>query len=392
MGFLLQVASSAASRLVYMYLLGLITQLEPTFAVPHAALLANANGLCALFTLNVFQHYLANSNAAEHDAVRPVRAQFELLSLLLLLSTALMLIGSGHAAFSTWSTVLVGALALALPEVVFTMATARNLAWRALILYGGHTVFFGGYILAVIQQQAPVTAVLYAAGPTFATCLALVTLALPANSPSRWRDRQQALLGTLRLRIHLLASSLPVIAMPPALVFLMQVTPGMAEQIPQMLLFISFAGALVFLMGNVFQHYGRDLLPKLLVIHAQGQLWRLAALIGVVIVFCTGLVWPIDMAMHMFKNGFQAPFDGPWVAYAVVLATSTIVLQWHTVISLHHGQPRSVLKSNLVYLGLGCLLVLTTPWHGMSILSILAASAAARASLNLIDFTSASKR
>lgn len=392
MGFVLQVASSAASRLVYMYLLGLITQLEPGFAVPHAAVLANASGLAALFALNAFLHYLSKNTAEDDWVLRTMRVQFELLVFLLILAAASMLTWGGSQSFLTWITVMVGALALALPEVVFTMASVRKLAWRPLVLYGGQALFYLGYIMAVAQKQAPDMAVLYGATPTLLICLVLAIRLRIVKDTSTWLERWKTLASTLRLRLGMLASSVPVIAMPPALVYLMQAGGTQADQIPQMLLFISFSGALAFLMGNVFQHFGKDLVPRLLVVQEQAQTWRLLVVLGMVMLLCAGLAWPIDLAMKMFKDGFQIPFDGPWVAYAVIMATSAIMLQWHTVISLHHGQPRSVLRSNVLYLGLGCLLVITTPWHGMSILSILAASAAARASLNLIDFTSASKR
>jgi hypothetical protein len=393
MGFAIQLLSNGASRLIYMYLLGVLNQLDVHYATPHAALLTNTNGLCALFSLNAFQYYIARKTPDIDADLRSCQTQFKLLVTLWVTTLACM------ALLGPWEELpwlkyalptVAAAVSLALPEITFTMATARDKAWKSILFYGGQSIFFGGYALAIIRREGPMQASLYASVPTVLVNL-IAYQAL--QRPKYGQNLRQALaqLGKeCHIRLSTLIASLPIIAAPSAMVSVMEHSPETAAQIPQMLLFSSFAGALVFVMGNFFQHYGKDLIPKLLEIQRRQNHLALLGLVLGVFVLCTVLTMPVELLLTYARHSFQHDWARNWYINAAITATGAVILQWYTVICMHHGDSRTILWSNIAYLLLAIALTATTVYTGIHIFTILAICAALRSLVNIAGFSSAS--
>jgi len=367
MGFAIQLLSNGASRLIYMYLLGVLNQLDVHYATPHAALLTNTNGLCALFSLNAFQYYIASKTPDIDADLRSCQTQFKLLVTLWVTTLACM------ALLGPWEELpwlkyalptVAAAVSLALPEITFTMATARDKAWKSILFYGGQSIFFGGYALAIIRREGPMQASLYASVPTVLVNL-IAYQAL--QRPKYGQNLRQALaqLGKeCHIRLSTLIASLPIIA--------------------------AFAGALVFVMGNFFQHYGKDLIPKLLEIQRRQNHLALLGLVLGVFVLCTVLTMPVELLLTYARHSFQHDWARNWYINAAITATGAVILQWYTVICMHHGDSRTILWSNIAYLLLAIALTATTVYTGIHIFTILAICAALRSLVNIAGFSSAS--
>jgi hypothetical protein len=390
MGFALQLLSNGASRLVYMYLLGVLNQLAIDYSTPHATLLANANGLCALFSLNAYQFYIAKQTGNPSSDLTSCDTQFKLVLVLWLVATCLMLGLSNTMVGAQVLPTLVAALALALPELTFTIATAKNKPWRAILFYGTQAIFFGGYALAIHLRTSPLLAALYASMPTVAINLLAYQMLRSRHAHQPFTSTALRTLGQeCKERLGTLAASLPIIATPSAMAYGLGLDPGTTAQIPQMLLFSSFVGAVVFIMGNVFQHYGKDMVPRLLTLQNNGDQKSLALLITGVLALCLCLTFPVDLLLSYVRHSFQHQWTHNWYIYAAITAAGAVILQWYTVICIHHGRTGTVLISNLGYLILATGLAATATYTGLHVFAILAICAALRSLVNIAGFTSA---
>lgn len=388
MGFTLQLLTNAGSRLIYMALLGLLNQRDAGGTTAHATLLANAHAVSALFTLNAFQYYIARQTVDGNRDLGPCRTQFVLIVAMLsvLLITALAWpAASGHDAPMLCS-ILIAALSLALPELIFTLATAHNKVWRPLTFYGTQSAFYVGYGLALWLDQSPAMAAISACLPSLLISLALFQSLRLDHVPSDWRSATKNLAATLKLRLSTLAASVPIIATPPAMAYFMGKSPETAWQIPQMLLFSSFAGALAFLMGNVFQHHGRDLMPILLRLQRDQRVKVVLTVLAGIFILSTTLAWPVEMILALLKSRLHQPWPGHWMLYAATCATAAVVLQWYTTVCMHHARPRPVMASNALYLMMAIALTSTTLSSSLHVFTILAICALVRSSLNVADF------
>lgn len=387
MSFSLQLLLNAASRLVYMGLLGLLNQQTPNVGAEHAALLANAHGLGALFTLNVFQHYIACRTTDPQADLAPCQTQFKLIASLAVCLLAMTMawphLNDGAPAPLLLLTVL-AALALALPELVFTMATARDWFWRPLTFYGIQTLFYIGYGLALLGTQTTMTAVLWSSIPVL--IISVLAFATLRTTTVPMREGLTRLKATLRLRLGTLVANAPIIATSPAIVYVLGLSDDKAGQIPQMLLFSSFVGALAFFMGNLFQHHGRSLLPRLLRIQGEARYRSLAILLGAVLLLNTGLALPLEFVLAHLKSSFHAHWPSLWYVHAIVCASAAVVLQWYITVSMHHARSRPVLATNLLYLLLACALSTSTLGGGLHVFAVLAICGLVRSLLNIADF------
>lgn len=376
-----------------MYLLGILNQLSVDYSTPHAALLANANGLCALFSLNAYQFYIAKQTGNTPSDLASCETQFTLLLVLWMVTASLMVcLGDTTVAPQVLPTV-VAALALALPELTFTIATAKDKPWRAILFYGTQAIFFCGYALAIHQRTNPIQAALYAAVPTVAINLLAYRALRDQGAP---RPSALASLRALgqegKERLGTLMASMPIIATPSAMVYGLGLDPKTAAQIPQMLLFSSFVGAVVFVMGNVFQHYGKDMVPRLLALQRQGNTRVLAMLLTGVLALCLCLTYPVDILLSYARQSFQHHWAHNWYIYAAITAAGAVILQWYTVICIHHGRTGAIMISNLAYLILATGLAATTTLTGIHVFAILAICAALRSLVNIAGFTSANTK
>ncbi|MFX8657113.1 hypothetical protein ABTM30_19705, partial [Acinetobacter baumannii] len=80
-----------------------------------------------------------------------------------------------------------------------------------------------------------------------------------------------------------------------------------------------------------------------------------------------------------------------WNLYATVAAAGAVILQWCTVISIHHGRTGPILLSNLTYLLLASILAATTLYTDIHVFAILAVCAALRSLINVVEFTMAKR-
>jgi hypothetical protein len=390
MGFLLQLISNGGSRLVYMYLLGMLNQQAVDYASPHATLLANANGLSALFSLNAYQYYLAQQAKKAQTDLQSCDTQFRLLLGAWVLAAGCMVIwgGTNQQVLPT----IVAALALALPELTFTMATALDKPWRAILFYGGQALFFCGYALAIAHHAEPVRAAMYASAPTLVVNIAAYLMLRDIAPPDlSWLARLVVLAQECRIRLGTLIASIPIIATPSAMVYGLNLSSKTSAQIPQMLLFSSFVGAIVFIMGNVFQHYGKSLIPRLLDIQHRRNHKALWVLLLGVFALCLCLTVPVELLLSFVRQSFQHQWAHNWNLYATVAAAGAVILQWCTVISIHHGRTGPILLSNLTYLLLASILAATTLYTDIHVFAILAVCAALRSLINVVEFTMAKR-
>lgn len=389
MGFSLQLLINAASRLAYMVLLGLLNQQTPSIGAEHAALLANAHALSAVFTLNAFQHYIACRTTDAQADLAPCQSQFKVIAglmvCLLIATLAWPHLTDGADAPLLMLTVL-AALALALPELLYTMATAKDWFWRPLTFYGVQTLFYMGYGLALLGTQTTTAAVLWSSIPLLVISLPAFALLRAAPASPVSGDGLRRLIATLRLRLGTLVASAPIIATPPAMVYVLGLSDDKAGQIPQMLLFSSFVGALAFFMGNLFQHHGRSLLPRLLSIQRDARYRSLAILLGAVLLLNTALALPVEFVLTHLKSSFHDQWPGLWYTHAIVCASAAVVLQWYITVSMHHARSRPALATNLLYLLLACALSSSTLGGELHVFAVLAICGLVRSVLNIADF------
>ena len=388
MGFALQLFTNAASRFIYMFLLGMLNNSSPSYSNPHATLLANATGLTAVFSLNAFQHYIGRKTNDTVRDLQPYGAQFIVLAMaLIIILTTLSLFAATSTECHWLIPTLAAAIALTLPELLYTIATAQDRPWRALVLYGGQSIFFIGYGIGVSQHETLLITTLCAATPALIVNSVLF-LKLNSHTPkSSIQAGVESLGKTIRTRIGMLAASAPVIATPPALVCLLNQSSDGIPQVPQMLLFSSFVGAIVFLMGNVFQHYGRDLLAPLLKIQKHQMHARLLGLLAGMFTLSLILTAPVELILSQLKSNFAHEWTNNWYISAAVSATGTVILQWYTITCVHHGNTRPVLYANLLYLVIAACMTLASPQLGIHIFTILAVCSFIRSTWNIIDFS-----
>lgn len=351
MGFILQLASNGASRLLFMYLVAYLASRDAGYATPHAALLGYASSLVVLFGLNIYQHTIARNSTNLEVALDSCSFQFRLL----------LTAGCGlwSATFLGWllgwqpPLGLMAALAgvgLAQSEVTFSMATARARTWRPLLYYGTQSIFFACYLLMVWQKMSVVSTVLTSVVPLFLINYgAYKQLQLLPHTPLFSTKGLTIRLYEYRERAAALLAQAPVVATVPALIYLMGRDSGQADQIPQLMLFISYAGAVVFILGNTYQFYGHSLVTRLLVLINSGK-WNILLLLSLgVIASSLLLTLPMGLLLGWMKEGKSEYWPMAWYLSVGVFAAGTALSQWYSAICIGLQKPAFITISNATY-------------------------------------------
>lgn len=349
MGFILQLGSNGVSRLLYLYLVTFLAGQDAGYAAAHATLLGYAMSLIVLFGLNVYQHTIARYGDNLARALDSCSFQYRFLLIAESGVCTVVLVGlmlGWHLPLGLLA-VLVG-LGLAQSEVTFSMVTAHGMVWRPLLYYGSQSIFFACYLLLVWQKMPVVPTVLISVVPLF-----LINhwayVRLRSTRSLLARENLAARLEEYRDRASTLLAIAPVIVTVPALIYLMGNHTGHADQIPQLLLFISFGGAVVFIMGNTYQFYGRDMVRKLLAYLNAGQ-WRiLLALTMGVIASCFLLTIPIGVLIEWMKAGKVEYWPLQWYLCIGVFAAGTALTQWYSAICVGLKRSLYITIPNAIY-------------------------------------------
>lgn len=350
MGFILQLGSNGASRVLYIYLVAYLAGLEPDFATAHATLLGYVSSLVILFSLNIYQHTIARNGNNLQAALASCAFQYRALLLSGLgLWAAALLMWLLEWQVSLGVLVVLASLSLAQVEVTFSMVTAHGKEWRPLFYYGSQSVFFVSYLIMVSQQLSVAPTVLVSVTPLFLITF-LAYKQLKAKEPSLAVVSGMARLEEYRERAIALLGQAPVAATVPALIYLIANYGGQSNQIPQLLLFISYGGAVVFLLGNTYQFYGHTLIPRLLRV-VESRQWRILLLTsGGVIGASLLLTLPIGVLLGWMKEGEIRSWPAEWYLSVGTFAAGTALAQWYSAIFVGLKKPAFIGLSNVAYL------------------------------------------
>lgn len=349
MGFILQLAGSGSSRLLYMYLVAYLASIDAHYAVGHATQLGYAASLAVIFGLNVYQHNIARNSTNVDVALDACSAQYRML---MVLGGPLWAVGlfiflfAGVVPMALLA--MISGIALAQSDVTFSMATARQKVWRPILYYGGHVAFFLIYLILVAQEMAVAITVLASV-----MCLFMINFVAYANLrlPMSVRSKEGGGWGIhdFRERLATLMGNIPVVAMVPALIYLMGNSFGQPEQIPQLLLFISFAGAIVFLLSNTYHFYGHQWAPKLLSLQENGKWHALLWLTVFVLVVSFVLSFPVGVLLAWMKEGKVELWPLNWYFSAAIFAAGVALTQWYSVICLGLRDSKLIAITNTIY-------------------------------------------
>jgi len=340
-----------------MYLVAYLAGLDAGYSVTHATLLGYATSLVALFGFNIYQHTIARHSNNLEIALDACAFQYRLL----------LIAGSGLWAatlagwISGWNLPLglmavLASLGLAQTEVTFSMVTAHGKTWRPLLFYGSQSIFIVCYLLMVSQKMAVVPTVLISVAPLFLINYLAYRQLRTHGSSNVPKDRTSRLEEYRERAVALLAQA-PVVATVPALIYLMGSYSGRADQIPQLLLFVSYAGAVVFILSNSYHFYGHSLMPRLLALLRTGQ-WHLLLMLTVgVIITSLLLTVPVGVLLGWMKEGKIVSWPMEWYLSVGVFAAGTALTQWYSAICVGLKKPLLITITNTIYLFVAVLIV-----------------------------------
>lgn len=355
MGFILQLMSNGSNRLLYMYLIAHLANINSYNAVEHATQLGYAAGMAVFFGLNIYQHNIAHNAYKVQVALDTCSAQYRLLltlggALWGICLCLLLCLGS----VPTILLAVLSGIALAQTDVTFSMATTCQKIWRPLLYYGSQIFFYTVYLVFVIKGMGVSLTVLCSV-----FCLFIINLVAYAYLSPQIPGSTK-LVGHIRLpafqeRLTTLLGNSPVVLVVPAMIYLMGAI-GQPEQIPQLLLFVSFAGAIAFLLSNTYHFYGHQWSPKLLALYKNGDWHLLLSCSAVVFIASFMLSLPVGVLLGCMKKSAIYFWPISWYFCAGILAAGIILTQWYSVICLGISNARSITIGNSVYLA--CTLIL----------------------------------
>lgn len=320
--FLGQVVLNALSRFVYFYLIATLSLDQHQDVGKIAIAIGYALGLSAVFSFGVFQYAVGSADKKNTDRVVVSQA---LLIFVVFLLVVLPFCG-GYYLFD----IVLMALAFSLVEILFSYLTLKGIKYRAVFYYGTTALFYGlCYMLVVMGFKGYELVFL----PSV-TVVVIVFFVMIINGfySGVTLDRVYVLNLTedWLVRLKYIVSNSPMYAFQPIILYLITKN-GLGDGAAlELMLYITCAGMVVFLMGNVYTYYGVNVIKR---VDSFGYA-RVLMSAFVVLLVAALLAVLMPSVMKIIKPGVLSDTDLIFYAALALYSSGLVLGQWFSSICI----------------------------------------------------------
>jgi len=345
----LQIFSNATARIIYIYLISFLANINNSNSNNIAVYLGYAFGLVSLFNFNIFQYILISSAEGRFKALNSCYLQLYLFVIiqfiLILLSYIVIFYGIKIPIFLSVFNIC---LSFSIAEILMAISTIKEIRWRPITYYGSQSIWYI-LILYLLLNDIDHSYIVLSISLVMLIIYILSILAINKLQIFKIKVNSPQIINEYIRRSKGILTSFPIIFVMPIIIAILEYKES-TEYLPKLLLFISYSGAVVFILGNIYQYYGITIVKKILLNNNKFENTNSFYLMIALFVFCLIIAFPIGFIFNLIKIHSLEALSLKWYIGAAIVATDISSGQWISAIKLANNKNIEIFLLNLLYL------------------------------------------